>query len=79
MNKVYVVVGTTENVYQDEIGGEFLPHPSKEIVRIFKKEQDAEDFIKNSKLKNPERKSYGDTSYYKGGYYELESETHTVE
>jgi hypothetical protein len=29
-------------------------------------------------LKKPERRSYGDTSFYKGGYYELEVEEHEV-
>lgn len=76
---VYVVVGTIENVYQEIIGGPFEAHPKKEIVRIFKDESAAENFVKNSQLKCPRKHSYGDTSYYKGGYYELEVETHEVE
>jgi hypothetical protein len=76
--RVYIVIGTTEGVYQDEIGGPFLPHPDKEIVEVFSKQEDAENFVKNRKLKKPERGSYGDTSFYKGGYYELEVEEHEV-
>lgn len=76
--RVYIVIGTTESVYQDEIGGPFLPHPDKEIVEVFSNREDAENFVKNSKLKKPERRSYGDTSFYKGGYYELEIEDHEV-
>jgi len=76
---VYVVIGTRENVYQERIGGEFAAHPDKEIVKIFSNEIAANDFVKNCKLKQPTRKPYGDTSYYKNGFYDLEIETHTVE
>jgi len=77
--KVYIVIGTTEGVYQDEIGGNFVAHPDKEIVSVFAKQEDAENFVKNRKLKKPEKRSFGDTSHYKGGYYELEIEDHEVE
>lgn len=77
--KVYVVIGETENIYQDEIGGPFVPHPKKEIVRVFSSQEDAENFVGNMKLKEPQRMSYGDTSFYRGGYYEMEIEDHDVE
>ena len=43
--KLYIVIGERENVYQDEIGGPFLPHPSKEIVSVFSTLEKAEKFI----------------------------------
>lgn len=76
--KVYIVIGTRENVHQDTIGGEFVAHPDKEIVEVFRTQEDAENFVKNRKLKKPERRSFGDTSFYRGGYYELEIEDHEV-
>jgi len=76
--RVYIVIGTTEGVRQDEIGGAWTAHPDKEIVEVFAKQEDAENFVKNRKLKKPERRSFGDTSHYKGGYYELEIEDHEV-
>lgn len=78
MSKVYIVVGVRENVYQDRIGGDFSAHPSKEIVQVFCKEQDAKDFIESNRLAKPKRVSYGDTSYYKTGHLELEIEEHYI-
>jgi hypothetical protein len=77
--RVYIVLGTRENVHQDTIGGEFVAHPDKEIVEVFRTQEDAENFVKNSKLKKSKRERYGDTSHYKGGYYEMEIEDHEVE
>lgn len=76
--RVYIVIGTRENVYQDTIGGQFIAHPDKEIVEAFRTQEDAENFVKNSKLKKPKHERYGDTSFYKGGYCEMEVEDHEV-
>lgn len=76
---VYVVVGEVEAVYQDEIDGAFLPHPRKEIVRVFSNKQTAEYFIQNCKLSKPKKERYGDTSYYKFGYYDMTLESWEVE
>ena len=77
--QVYIIIGTKENVYQDTIDGEFLPHPDKEIVRVFSSGEQARQFVANSKLDKPTRKTYGDTSYYRGGYYDMEIENHTID
>ncbi len=77
--KVYIVIGETKNVYQDKIGEEFVPHPDKEIVSVFYNNNDAKEFVANSKLAKPKKERYGDTSYYRGGYYNLEIESHEVE
>ena len=76
--QVYIVIGTKENVYQETVGGEFLPHPDKEIVRVFSSGEQARQFVATSKLAKPTRKSYGDTSYYRGGYYDMEIENHII-
>jgi hypothetical protein len=78
-NTIFIVIGTKENVYQDKIGENFVEHPSKEIVKVFSKKEEAEKFIANRRLKKPERLSFGDTSYYKGGFLELEYEEHYIE
>jgi hypothetical protein len=76
---VHVVVGTKQNVYQDTIGGPFETHPDKEIVKIFSDENKAKNFIENAKLAKPKKERYGDTSYYRGGYEDMEIETYSVE
>jgi len=76
---VYVVIGEKENVYQDEIGGPFLPHPDKEIVKVFSDEENARKFVADNKLTKRKKERYGDTSYYRNGYYDLEIESWEVE
>ena len=77
--KVYIVIGTKENIYQDEIGGPFVSHPDKEIVKVFSNDNDAIKFVADNKLAKDKRKPYGDTSYYRNGYYGLEIENWEVE
>jgi hypothetical protein len=77
--KVYIVIGTKENVFQDEIGGPFLPHPDKEIVQVFSDYANALKFVSNNKLAKGKRERYGDTSYYRNGYYDMEIESWEVE
>lgn len=76
--EIFIVIGTKENVYQDTIGGQFEPHPDKEIVKVFYDKDEAENFVQKSKLIKPKREPYGDTSYYRGGYIDMEIENHTV-
>ena len=76
---VYIVVGTKENVYQDEIGGPFLPHPDKEIVQVFSDFSDATKFVADNKLAKGKRQPYGDTCYYRNGYYDMEIESWEIE
>ena len=76
---VYIVIGTKENVYQDEIDGPFVSHPDKEIVKVFSNDDDARKFVADNKLAKGKRKPYGDTSYYCNGYYDLEIESREVE
>jgi len=75
---VYIVMGEIEGVYQDEIGGPFVSHPRKEIVKVFANKQTAEYFVENCKLSKPKKERYGDTSYYKFGYYDMDVETWEV-
>lgn len=76
---IYIVIGTKENVYQDEIDGPFVSHPDKEIVRVFSNGDDARKFVADNKLPKGKRQPYGDTSYYTNGYYDLEIESWEVE
>jgi hypothetical protein len=75
---VYIVIGEIEGVYQDEIGGPFVSHPRKEIIKVFANQQAAEYFVDNCKLSKPKKERYGDTSYYKFGYCTMEIESHEV-
>jgi hypothetical protein len=75
---VYIVIGEVEGVYQDEIGGPFLSHPRKEIVQVFSSRETAENWVKNCKLSKPRKDHYGDTSYYRFGYYDMTVESHEV-
>jgi hypothetical protein len=77
--KVYIVIGTRENVFQDEIGGPFLPHPDKEIVQVFSDYANASKFVGDNKLAKGKRERYGDTCYYRNGYYDMEIESWEVE
>jgi hypothetical protein len=77
--KVYIVIGTKENVFQDEIGGPFLHHPDKEIVQVFSDYANALKFVGYNKLAKGKRERYGDTSYYRNGYYDMEIESWEVE
>ena len=76
---IYIVIGTKENVYQDTVGGEFLPHPDKEIVNVFSDFSDATKFVADNKLAKGKRERYGDTCYYRNGYYDMEIESWEVE
>lgn len=75
---VYIVIGEKENVYQDEIDGPFVSHPDKEIVAVFSDGESARKFVTDNKLTKGKRERYGDTSYYKNGYYDLEIESWEV-
>ena len=76
---IYIVIGERENVYQDEIGGPFLPHSDKEIVKVFSDGESARKFVSDSKLTKGKRQPYGDTVYYRNGYYDMEIESWEVE
>jgi hypothetical protein len=76
---LYVVIGTTEQVYQEKIGEPFVSSFDKSIVEIFSDEQLAKDFIEINRLKKPQKQTYSGTKYFKNGYYELEIEPHYVE
>lgn len=72
---IYLVVGKMENVSQDGIGGEFKAHPSEEIVAAFYEEENAQKEIDKRLLKKEVHQSYGDSYWYRGGYYEMYIET----
>jgi len=71
---VYIVIGVKENVYQDKIGGPFISHKNKELICGFKTEEECIEYIKNQRLNKPKKQRFGDTSYYKNGYLEMEYE-----
>jgi len=79
MSLIYIVLGERECVYQERIGGEFTPHPEKEVVRAFRTEAAAEEFVRKSKLQKPKKERFGDTSHYRGGYCGLEVMSVTLE
>ncbi len=52
----YIIVGMTENVYQDKIGGPFESHYDKEIVCGFLDLEKAKQYIVDSRLDKPIKK-----------------------
>jgi hypothetical protein len=75
----YIIVGMKENVYQDKIGGPFESHYDKEIVCGFFDLEKAKQYIIDSRLDKPIKKSYSGFQWYKGGYYEMDYETIEIE
>jgi len=77
-NKVYVVIGETEEVFQITLDGPFQSIFSKEIVNVYSDKLKAENFINANKLKKPIKKTFSGTRFYKNGYYSLEIEEHYI-
>jgi hypothetical protein len=75
----YIIVGMKENVYQDNIGEPIEPNYDKEIVCGFFDLEKAKQYITDSRLDKPIKKSYSGNQYYKGGYYEMDYETVEIE
>ena len=67
--KVFIVVGSFE--YYGAHGFK------KEIVKVFKSNEDAIKFIEKSKVPVKSKSNRG--NFYKGGYYDLEIESHHIE
>lgn len=77
--EIYVVVGETEIVSQNKIGGPFETSYDKEVVCAFFSYEKAKSYIESMKLKKPIKKTYSGTEYYKSGYYDMEIETTGIE
>lgn len=77
-NKIYILIGETEEIGQSEIGGPFESSFCKEIIDIYAKKSDAEKFIKSNALKKPIKKSFCGTKYYKTGHYSITIEEHYI-
>ena len=76
---IYVVVGTTEHVAQDTIGGPFTSQYTQEVVKAFESLKRAEEYIHQSRLDKPKQKAYAGKKYYRGGYYEMEVQSVELE
>ena len=61
----YALIAEINNAYQERIGESFLDHYSEEIVALFDDKQKALDYIKESKLKHPQKFSYGSDKIFK--------------
>jgi len=77
--EIFIVIGIIENVYEEIIGGPSFKHSNRHVVKVFRSKENAKKFIEKSKLKKPKKEPFGDTSYYKGGYCDLEIESHYIE
>jgi hypothetical protein len=74
---IYVIIGETEEVAQREVGGNFESFYTKEVVGYVDSVEKAEDFIKHSRLKTPQRGSFSGTKNYRGGYFSMDYEVAT--
>jgi hypothetical protein len=61
----YALIAEYNDVYQEKIGESFLDHHSEEIVALFDDEQDAKNYIKESKLKQPKRQAFSSPIIFK--------------
>lgn len=78
-DKIYIVIGETEDVGQTKIGGPFESTFSKEIIRVYRSKNDAEVFIDSNRLASPVRKTYSGIKRYKTGHSGMEIEEHYIE
>ena len=76
---IYVVVGTTEHIAQDRIGGPFTSQYTQEVVKAFEAFKRAEEYIHQRRLAKPKKEAYAGKMYYKGGYYEMEVQSVELE
>jgi len=58
MKKKYVIIGTTIDYFQDEIGGDFVPNETQEEIATFDTIEAAKKYIKKSKLKTPKTRTF---------------------
>lgn len=69
----YEVIGISDNLHQDKVGGPFTEHPTEEVVARFTSLDKAKKFIKKCKLKKERHESfYGPVKFKKNsllGYY----------
>lgn len=56
---MYVIIGETNEVYQERYDEAFLDHYSEECIATFDTEKDAKAYLKKSRLKKTKRVSYG--------------------
>lgn len=56
---MYVLIGTDKEVSQEFIGGDFKDYYTDSSVALFDDRKVAEKYIKDSKLKNPIRCTFG--------------------
>ena len=52
----WAIRATREELYQEQIGGNFEVHEETEIVALFSTEEAAREYIKKATLKNPQRR-----------------------
>lgn len=65
MSEKFNLIGVYNDVYQEKIGERFLDHYSEKIVATFSSAKLAKAYIKNSKLKQPKRETYGPDKVFK--------------
>jgi len=68
---IYCIIGIKQIVGQIKIGGPFVTDYSREVVRAFRSQEDADNYIAANMLSKPKKESYSGKQYYKGGFYEL--------
>jgi hypothetical protein len=74
--EIYIVVGETEDVGQDQIGGPFVSHFTRELVYAFNNHKEALEYVESQKLAKPKKGgTYEGDAFYKKGYYNLWVET----
>ena len=62
---MFDLIGLKNDIGQDRIGGNFLDHYEEKLIATFDNEKDAKDYIKKSKLKHIQKRSYASDKVFK--------------
>ena len=61
----YCIIGGIKYVHQEKIGGDFKSDYNESIIAIFDTKEQAEDYIKKSRLKQRIRQTFGSDKVFK--------------
>ena len=62
---MWQIIGEREEIYQECIGGDFIYEYHEDIIATFDEKDLAEQYIKDSKLKQRKRVNYGSDKVFK--------------
>jgi len=61
----YCIIGTINEVYQEKIGESFLDHYEDVVIATFNDDKAAKKYIEDSRLMQPQRRSFSSMKVFK--------------